>query len=489
MRDWNGLRVVIVGAARQGIALARFLAVHGARVVLTDSRPEEFFSAVQKSLVDLPGALHPIGWVCGEHPLSLLDDAGLLCLSGGVAPTIPLAVEARARGIPLSNDSLIFLEQAPCKVIGITGSAGKSTTTSLVGAMAERTMSFQAMGNSKRPAKAWVGGNIGSPLISALDEMEVHDLAVMELSSFQLELMDRSPQVAALLNVTPNHLDRHGSMAVYTAIKGRILDYQSPSDIAILGRDDKIAWSLAQKVHGRLMSFGIEEPANSQEGAYLRDDKIYVRLRDQQSDLFVMPREAISLRGEHNLLNVLAACAIAAAVGLPAEFMSTGTAEFTGMPHRLEFVRSWDGVSWYNDSIATAPERTMAAIRAFNEPLVLLSGGRDNGLPWDDLAALVYQNVDHLIIFGEAAETILQAVAANSPVHTGHRVDAAALDYGKEDVTITMCSGLREAVRAAVDVVEPGDVVLLSPGGTSFDEFNDFEERGECFVQLVKDLT
>jgi UDP-N-acetylmuramoylalanine--D-glutamate ligase len=174
------------------------------------------------------------------------------------------------------------------------------------------------------------------------------------------------------------------------------------------------------------------------------------------------------LRGEHNLLNILAACAIAAAVGLPPEAMRAAIRDFGGVPHRLEFVRRWGGADWYNDSIATAPERAMAAIRSFDEPLVLLAGGRDKNLPWDDFAALVRQRVDHLILFGEAAEKIARVIGEGFPY--------------------VICSNLKEAVQAAAEVVQDGDVVLLSPGGTSFDEFKDFEERGECFRQLVMQL-
>jgi UDP-N-acetylmuramoylalanine--D-glutamate ligase len=186
-----------------------------------------------------------------------------------------------------------------------------------------------------------------------------------------------------------------------------------------------------------------------------------------------MPRSRIHLRGEHNLLNVLAACAIGAVAGFSPQAMEKAVDSFFGVPHRLEFVRRWGGADWYNDSIATAPERTMAAINSFEEPLVLLAGGRDKDLPWEDFAALVCRRVDHLILFGEAADKVSQAMS----------IPACKL------ITMTRCAGLYEAVQAAAQVVEPGDVVLLSPGGTSFDEFKDFEERGECFVQWVKELT
>ncbi len=208
----------------------------------------------------------------------------------------------------------------------------------------------------------------------------------MELSSFQLEIMTRSPQVAAVLNITPNHLDRHSSMQAYTAAKARILAYQPGDGAAVLGRDDPGAWGLKDSVRGKLVAFG-EHPWSAMPGTYLKNGKLI--LWDGMAEAVLMEQSSIGLRGQHNLLNVLAACAIAFAAGLPVEAMRAGVEGFSGVPHRLEFVRSWGGASWYNDSIATAPERSMAAIRSFDEPLVLLAGGRDKNLPWDDFARLV----------------------------------------------------------------------------------------------------
>jgi UDP-N-acetylmuramoylalanine--D-glutamate ligase len=487
MRDWSGQTVIIVGAARQGLALARFLAQRGARVVLNDQRPVAELAPARQALADLSASGSPeaggeVEWVCGGHPLSLLDGADLLCLSGGVPLTLPLVVEARERGIPLSNDSQIFLEIVPCKVIGITGSAGKTTTTSLVGRIAQEQVSQPRASGGYR--KAWVGGNIGTPLITYVDEMSPDDLAVVELSSFQLEIMTLSPHGAAILNITPNHLDRHGTMEAYLAAKAHILEHQSKVDWAVLGRDDPGAWSLSGQARGRVLSFGLSDLPDGAEGTYLKGDTICLRSAARtgvDQDLSVMERGQIGLRGEHNLLNVMAACAIAAAAGLSAEAMRSGVKDFTGVPHRLEFIRSWGGADWYNDSIATAPERAMAAMRSFEEPLVLLAGGRDKNLPWGDFAALVRQRIDHLIVFGEAADLILKAV--NIPV-SGSVVPAKT----GERPTVTRCGSLREAVEAAAQIVQPGDVVLLSPGGTSFDEFKDFEERGTCFVHWVREL-
>jgi len=481
MSAWDGQRVVIIGAARQGLALGRYLARKGARVTLTDQRPSEQIPEAVAALSDLT-----IQWALGGHPLSLLDDCDLLCPSGGVSLDLPLVIEARKRGLPLSNDSQIFLDVAPCKVIGITGSAGKTTTTTLVGRMAEAAVKDES-GRMKdkttdvlqpsflnlHPSRVFVGGNIGSPLVDVVDDMKPEDLAVMELSSFQLEIMTRSPQVAAILNITPNHLDRHGTMAAYTAAKARILAFQSTDDVAVLGHEDPGAWSLMGQTRGQLLSFGMGPLPEQVSGTFYRDEMLY--LLDRQTEIPLMPKSLIGLRGEHNLQNVLAACAIAAAVGLPAEAMRAAVEGFTGVAHRLEFVRRWGGADWYNDSIATAPERAMAAIRSFDEPLVLLAGGRDKKLPWADFADLVHRRVDHLILFGEAVELIRQAVGESGT--------------GERPYTITRCPCLKDAVQAANALVEPGDVVLLSPGGTSYDEFRDFEARGEAYRTWVRELT
>ena len=478
MSDWTGKRVIVIGAARQGTALGRYLALHGAQVVLNDQRAGEHLKAARQSLADLGEAVSSrIEWYCGGHPIALLDGADMVCPSGGVPLTLPLIQEAMRRGIPLSNDSQIFLEDCPCRTIGITGSAGKTTTTTLVGMIAQAAVD-QHDPNQPFPRKIWVGGNIGSPLLSEVGEMQSGDLAVMELSSFQLELMTKSVNVASVLNITPNHLDRHSSMQAYIAAKARILEFQTSQDSAVLGRDDPGAWDLRAKVTGELFSFGQDKPPKGQPGAFMKDE--WVCLWDGAVETPVIPRSEILLRGWHNVQNILAACVTSAAAGLPVGAMRTAVRSFRGVPHRLELVHSRNGADWYNDSIATAPERVMAAILAFDSPadkdrpIVLLAGGRDKNLPWDELAELIHQRVDHLILFGEAAEKILRAVGMVKP--------------NTRPYTLVSCKGLKAAIAAAAEVVEPGDIVLLSPGGTSFDEFRDFEERGEAFKRWVSEL-
>jgi UDP-N-acetylmuramoylalanine--D-glutamate ligase len=354
------------------------------------------------------------------------------------------------------------MEAVPCKTIGITGSAGKTTTTTLVGQMAK-----DAYGD-----KAYIGGNIGDPLINYVDNMQSDDVAILELSSFQLDQMAISPNVAAILNVTPNHLDRHGTMEAYTTAKARILEFQSEENAAVLGRDDNGAWSLRDKVHGKLYAFSLHELEEGLNGTYLQDGLL--NLREGDAYLPLILREKILLRGDHNVLNVLAAFAIGHAAGFPLDAMLEAVEDFRGVPHRLELVRELHGVRWYNNTIATAPERTIAAIRAFDEPIVLLLGGRDKNLPWEELMQLVSERVDHVVLFGEAAEKIQET--------------AASLGLPEPRFTLARTNGLHEAVIKAAEVAEYGDVVLLSPGGTSFDEFKDFEERGERFREWVQEL-
>ena len=462
MENWSGKKVIVIGAARQGTALSRYLASKGAQVILTDMH----------SLDDLPANLPDLEKLgiqlrLGGHPLELLEGADLVCVSGGVPLTIPFIQAAMQRGIPLSNDSQIFLEACPAQVIGITGSSGKTTTTALVGLMAQKYFEMKQNGH-----RAWVGGNIGNPLIEQVDQIDEDDLVVLELSSFQLELMTRSPQIAAILNITPNHLDRHGSMQAYIAAKSRILRFQHVGDVAILNRDDPGSWSLAEHLKSDLISFGFQKPDSKQNGTYIYKDAIWLQLG--RESLKMLPLEWIQLPGRHNIANVLAACAIAAAASLALPAIQTAIEEFTGIPHRLEFIRNINGADWYNDSIATAPERTMAAIEAFEGPLVLLLGGRDKNLPWDDLARLIHQRVRAVVLFGEAAGLIEKALGA--------------VKKGETLQVISRCNTLEEAVQAAAKLAQPGDTVLLSPGCTSFDAFKDFEERGEYFRKLVNAL-
>ncbi len=451
--------MLIIGGARQGVALARFLFEKKAIVTITDHQPAEAFTEIIPEFSE-----KHIRTCFGGHPLDLLEGCDLVCVSGGVPLNLPIIQEVIKRGIPLSNDSQIFFEGLKAKSIGITGSAGKTTTTTMVGEIAKKACQLDQ--------KAWIGGNIGIPLITYVEEINSKDIVVLELSSFQLELMSLSPSIAAITNITPNHLDRHGTMEAYTAAKAHILDFQGCSDAAILNREDEGSWNLHDKVHGELWSFGLQEFQGDHPGTFLRDDALW--FKNGKYKEILCPVSSVHLRGIHNLYNALAACAVACAAGFSAEAVKDGIEEVRGIAHRLEFVRHWHGADWYNDSIATTPERTLAAIHSFHEPLVLLLGGRDKHLPWGGLAAEVHQRADHIVLFGEAADLIYAALDS--------------FEQHQFPYTLEKVSTLPEAIQAAVEVVQPGNVVLLSPGGTSYDAFKDFEERGTLFKKIVEEL-
>lgn len=449
-------KVSIIGLGREGMALARFLAQRGATVTVSDLKTREELAERIEGLSEFP-----IRFKLGEHPQSILD-ADVIYVSPGVPQDIPLLVEARKRGIRISSETRLFFSLCPAPIIGITGSSGKTTTVTLVGQILERA-----------GRQTWVGGNIGSPLIESVEEIGPEAIVVTELSSFQLENLDRSPHIACVLNITPNHLDRHQTMEAYGAAKLNILRYQGKKDYAILNRDDPATHALLPECQGRTLLFSRLEEV--EEGAFLREDRIIVRWAGREEE--VCARGDIRLLGDHNLENVLAACAISAAAEAPTEAMAEVCTTFAGVEHRLELVREMAGVSYYNDSIATSPERAIAALRSFDRPIVLLAGGRGKGLPFEEWAGLIVQKVRYLILFGEEAPAVEEAVR-----EAGKRAGVA------ETPIIKDVGDLEEAVNLAAQVAQRGDVVLLSPACTSFDLYGDFAERGEHFKDLVRKL-
>jgi len=468
--SYAGRRVVILGLARQGVALARHLAQHGADVVVSDLLPA---SQLGEALDQLAGLSLEV--VLGGHPSSLLDGTDLFCLSGGVPADAPIVRGAIARGIPLSNDSQIFLEECPATVIGITGSAGKTTTTAMLGEMCRQ-------GHSTDERRIWVGGNIGRSMLPDLDEIGPGDLVVMELSSFQLEIMTKSTPVAAVLNLTPNHLDRHRTMKAYSAAKARLLQHQPVDGIALLGQDDPGVCGLRNLVRGRLRMFSLEDSVA--DGAFLRDNVI--TLCGPEGEQPVCRRDELRLLGQHNTLNALAAAALADSVGIPAAAIAEVARTFAGVEHRLELVRELAGVRWFDDSSATAPERMMRAIRSFDEPIVLLAGGRDKDLPWSEAAALIGERVRDLVLFGQAADLIRAQLDKAGVVMPD--AQAGEPKRGHRRGRIVQVGGLAQAVKEAARLAKPGDIVLLSPGGTSFDAYQDFVERGDHFQAMVREL-
>jgi UDP-N-acetylmuramoylalanine--D-glutamate ligase len=293
--------------------------------------------------------------------------------------------------------------------------------------------------------------------------------------------MTRSPHIACITNITPNHLDRHGTMEAYGAAKAHIFQHQHPLDVGIFGWDDPNARAMSATAPGRVAYFSAREKVIF--GAYLDGDQVMVvgdGLLGAPGDCtpqVVCPRGAIRLRGDHNVLNVLAACAVANAAGIPVEFMRAAIESFTGVEHRQEPVAVIGGVTWVNDSIATAPERVAAALRSYSEPVVLLAGGRDKKLPWDELAALAAERCRAVIAFGEFGPQVVELMNRAKIQTPGARLDR-----------VVLASDLPQAAALAAEAAQRGDVVLLSPGGTSYDAYRDFEERGQHFRDLVRAL-
>jgi UDP-N-acetylmuramoylalanine--D-glutamate ligase len=504
----DGQRAMVIGLAREGLDLTRFLLTHGASVLVTDRKSEaELHEAVaQLHSFARHGALggghdadlDPSGrhtaqvpdrrgtrdrqsgddqrgqgpggtsyspdtqvapdiedatprYRLGGHDVADLDQVDVVYASPGVPPDHELLTAAAERGIRISSLVELFFALCPAPILGITGSAGKSTTTSLIGEM------FQA---ARRDV--FVGGNIGRPLLGQLEHMHESSWVVMELSSFQLEPLRTSPHIALVTNVTPNHLDRHPTMEAYWAAKGQILAHQSPNDWAVLNADD--LWTQRYRTRGRVLHFSLD---GTVEGAYLAGDKLML-LRDALLSVSEVP-----LRGRHNLANVLAAAAAAQAAGIPREAMVVAIRAFRGVPHRLQTIAQHDGVSYVDDSIATAPERSIAALQSYHEPLILIAGGRDKHLPMDEWAKLISKRVKHVVLLGEMSDLVAEAL---------RQADA---NYA----SISRAATMDEAVQLAARVAQGGDVVLLSPGGTSYDMYQDFERRGDHFARVARGLS
>jgi len=442
------VKATVVGLAREGLALTRYLATHGDEVTVTDAKPAGELQTEIEQLSDLS-----VQYALGGHPGKVLDGADVIYLSPGIKPHQP----PFAGRTNLSSLIERFFQRCAAPIVGVTGSAGKTTTTTLLGKMIEQG-----------PKRVWVGGNIGRPLINELDDIRAEDLVVLELSSFQLNRLQRSPHVAVVTNITPNHLDWHNeSMQEYIDAKANIVAHQEATDVAILNAADKESNSLALRTAARVLRWNGKD-------AYLRGDRLLLRGHDSEYEL--CRTQELQIPGRHNVDNVLAASLTAFALGISPQSIRDVAIHFQGVPHRLQLVRELDGVAFYNDSIATAPERTLAALAVFDQPIVLIAGGRDKHLPLDSLAAEAARKVKSVVLLGEAAGLLEEAFAAGK---------ARA---GSFQPAIQRVCDLPEAVRTAQREASPGDVVLLSPACTSYDMFKDFEDRGREFTRLVEAL-
>ncbi len=454
-QNLRGARVTVIGLGIEGIDLVRFLAAEGARVTVSDMRTAD---QLQDALLAI--ASSDATPSLGANRVEDVIEADAVFVSQGVPSTLPALVAAGERGIPLSSMLQLFLDRCPAPVTGITGSSGKTTTTSLTGAM---------LSASGQPYV--VGGNIGVGLLSLLPEITPTTRVVAEMSHSQLERVTSSPHVACVTNVTPNHLDRY-SWEGYIELKRNIVRHQSADDIVVLNLDDKIARSFSDSTPARVLHTSRFQTIPG-DGAFV-DDGVLVRVLGGTREAIV-PRAEVALRGDHNIEDLLLAMAVASQIGCSAADCAETARTFTGVLHRLELVATVGGVLWVNDSIATTPERTLAGLRAYTEPLVLLVGGRDKYLPNREMAAEAVRRCRAVVAFGESGDLYASAVRE------------AASEIGS-DLPIRRVDTVEDAVTAASTLAREGDVVLFSPAGTSFDRYRNFEDRGEAFRVAVRAL-
>ena len=448
--------MTVIGLGIEGIDLVRFLTSEGAHVTVSDARPPEQLVTQLAAIEGCDARLS-----LGANRVEDAVEADALFVSQGVPNDLPALVAAEAKGVPVSSMLGVFLDRCPAPVCGITGSAGKTTTTALVGAMLEAAEIDHV-----------VGGNIGVGLLAQLPSVSATTKVVVEMSHTQLERVSRSPEVACVTNVTPNHLDRF-TWDAYVGLKRRVFRFQHPGDAAVFNVDDEVARGFSEEARqiGTRVLTSSRRTRIAADGAMLEGDRI-VRVLDGDA-AEVMRRDEIALRGEHNVENVLSAVAAASLLGVSPEAAARAVRAFAGVPHRLEPVAVVDGVSYINDSIATAPERTLAGMRSFTEPLVLLLGGRDKNLPTSALGEEIVRRCRAVIAFGEATDLYAGAVRSTP---------------GSDRVLLRQVADVPSAVRAAAEVAESGDVVLFSPAGTSFDAYQNFEARGQAFREAVAAL-
>jgi UDP-N-acetylmuramoylalanine--D-glutamate ligase len=441
-------RVLVVGLARTGIASALFCAGHGARVTATDSRPE---SELTETAAKLRGA--GVALALGGHPPSRFLEQDLIVVSPGVPAKLSPLEMARERGTPVWSEIELAWRFLRGRLIAITGSNGKTTTTSLVGHILEGA-----------GVPVIVGGNIGTPLIARVESSSDSSITVAEVSSFQLETIAQfRPDIAVILNVTPDHLDRHASMKEYAGAKARLFENQTERDCAVLNADDRETVQLAPS---RPHVFWFSRQKRVAAGAFLRGEEVVFR-RDG-AETVLLRRGEIPLRGEHNVENILAACAATSLAGAEPAAIAEGVCTFAGVEHRLEFVAEIRGVSFFNDSKATNVDATLKAVEAFPGPLLIILGGKDKGGDFTLLRDPLKRHARLVLLIGAAAEKIAMQLG-----------DAAPLERA---------GAMERAVRLAFERARPGDTVLLAPACASFDQFENFEHRGRVFKQLVAEI-
>ena len=449
--DYQGKKVLVVGAGVSGVAAGRFLRKKGAKVTLTDAANlpdnQELWSQLRREGLELS---------LGVYPEVTKGSYDLVLLSPGAPLTVAPSEAAKAAGIPVTGELELAYQYSRGPIVAITGTNGKTTTTALIGAI------FQ-----KDNRRVLVGGNIGLPLISAVEDYGSQDVIVAEVSSFQLETAaDFRPKVSIILNITEDHLDRHGTMQHYQMAKAKIFAKQQKNDFTVLNQDDPLIAPLGKDTAGQAIFFSRKEILGR--GVFVENGEITVQINDVAER--ILPVTELGIPGSHNLENALAAVAAAKVMGVSNQVLAAALREFPGVPHRLEFVAEVNGVRYINDSKGTNPDASIKALEAYEDPIVLIAGGRNKGSDFGELAAKVQERARALVALGECADEVI----------------AAAQGIGFAD--IRRAADLPEAVAIAAQAAQPGDVVLLSPACASWDMFRNFEERGDLFKKLVLSL-
>ena len=442
-----GKKVLVIGAARSGLAGAEFLATHGETVVLTDMKKAD--------QVDKLGA-QGVSFIWGKQPDLAVIQPDYILISPGVPLTIPPVVYAKEHNIPVIGELELAYQNCKAPFVAITGTNGKTTTTTLTGELLKKT-----------GKEVFVGGNIGIPLISYVEQLQAQDVVVAEVSSFQLETTETfCPHLALMLNLTPDHLDRHGDMAGYLAAKSKIFANQKSSDYLILNYDDTALRNIADQSNGKVIFFSQQHIL--EEGVYLEQGKVMLKLNSVCTEICAV--DEIAIKGSHNLENAMGAILLAYLSGVAPGDIRQVLMEFPGVEHRLEPVRTLHDILYINDSKGTNPDSTIKALQAYERPVVIILGGKNKGSDFTQLAQLVKEKVKKAVVLGQAKPAIIDALEK-----------AGFHDYIEKDT-------FEEAVAEAAAQAEPGDIVLLSPACASWDMFSSYEERGNLFKKSVQQL-
>ena len=448
-------KVAIIGLGVSNIPLIDYMHKYGAKVTVFDNRIiEDIPKETIKKITD-----YAMDFSFGPNNLSKLKDFDIIFRSPSCLPTVPELQEEAKRGAIITTEIELLMKLCPGKVIGITGSDGKTTTTSLIYEI------LKANGYN-----CHLGGNIGTPLFTKIEEMKPEDIIVLELSSFQLMGMEISPDISVITNITPNHLNVHSSYEEYIDAKKNIFKYQDENGIVVLNYDNQITKEAAKEANGKVVFFSSQNKLD--DGIILDGDTI--KECNDKLRRHILNTNSVTLRGTHNYENICAAIAATKTLVDIEDAVKT-VKGFKGVQHRLEFIREIDGVKWYNDSIGSSPTRTIAGLNSFDERIILIAGGYDKKLDYKPMAKPILEKVDTLILIGDTATKIFDAVKEEA-------------EKQNKDIKIYMCAEFKNIVEVAKKTAKPGQIVLFSPASASFDMFKNFEERGNKFKELVNNL-